>query len=147
MAGKMKLSTTHKQYPRQTLEQRVIAFDITSRGKCPSCDHELTNKEIMDGWSTDPYDFKTTCPKCKTQFIANLHWTNPETNELGSYSYICPDQLFHRLQEILHQTKRLMLGISFLFNYDREALFNMIYIFGNYRKALNAFNKSEYIIA
>jgi hypothetical protein len=37
---------------------------------CPSCEHQLTETEVALGFSSDPLDFETTCPKCKTRFAA-----------------------------------------------------------------------------
>lgn len=37
---------------------------------CPSCEHQLTETDVARGFSSDPLDFETTCPKCKTRFAA-----------------------------------------------------------------------------
>lgn len=73
---------------RQRLEQRYSAQILAMRvnilsalypegefhpeGSCPSCGHKMSHEEILVGFSDDPHDTTTKCPKCSKRFQPRL---------------------------------------------------------------------------
>ncbi|MCB0335177.1 MAG: hypothetical protein KDD62_02695 [Bdellovibrionales bacterium] len=55
-------------------------------GRCPQCEHDLSIKEVLQGFSRDPNDFLTTCPKCKARFAPKMtQRSNASSTELPFY--------------------------------------------------------------
>lgn len=75
---------------------RGVSYHPT--GKCPKCNKVLRAVEVIRGFSRDPLDYTTKCPKCKTRFEPKL------TTPLGALGYIevaffCSSQTLFRLRE------------------------------------------------
>lgn len=41
-------------------------------GHCPDCGHKMSHEEILVGFSDDPHDTTTACPKCSKRFQPRL---------------------------------------------------------------------------
>ena len=82
----------------QKLEQKIQSTIIEPIGICPNCNRKLTEDEIRDGWTTNPIDFTTQCPDCKTRFEASLLLTLKGKN-VGTHTYLCEAQLFAELKK------------------------------------------------
>ena len=60
---------------------------------CPNCHYQLKLSEILKGYSEDPKDLRTTCPKCRTHFEAKLR------SGAAQLRWYCPNQALYALQE------------------------------------------------
>ena len=60
---------------------------------CPICHHHLKLTEILKGYSDDPKDLQTQCPRCKTRFEARLR------SDAAQLRWYCPNQALYALQE------------------------------------------------
>lgn len=68
------------------------------RGKCPGCEHQMDEVEILKGFSADPYDTTTKCPKCSRRFEPRLVAGGmASTIELPFY---CESQTVQKLREL-----------------------------------------------
>ncbi len=72
------------------LAQELAGEQYSARGQCPGCEHRLTAREILAGFSRSPTDTTTRCPKCKMRFqsllIAFGRGSSIEVN------FYCPSQ-------------------------------------------------------
>lgn len=124
-----------------TLKQAVSLyfgdFVSTPKGICPECQHQLNEKEIMAGFSENPAEFRTTCPKCKTRFLAHLIITHKGGEKVvEEVAFLCPVQTLDKMRAI--KEKRGRLGVKFLAQNDRQLFYNMIRHWGAYDEALKA---------
>ncbi len=108
-------------------------FTSTPLAVCPSCKHELTDEEIRKGFSTDPLDFNTTCPKCGTRFFASLI-ISVDGRVVEQITYFCPDQTLHQMKTI--KVERGRIGIVYLGKHDRQLFFNIVRHFRTYNQGL-----------
>ena len=111
----------------------------TPKGICPNCKHELNEDEIRAGFSDDPKELRTTCPKCQERFLAHLiiEFKDGET-ATEQVVFLCPVQTLDQMRAI--KEKRGRLGIKFLSEHDRQLFYNLIRHWGAYDKALKAMN-------
>lgn len=130
-----------------TLRQRVLIqiseAIITPQGDCPRCNCKLTEKQIKAGWNCDPYDARTTCPKCGARFVASLLVSKIGGRKRKQFRYLCQLQLFTALSDVLRTTGRRLLGRTFLFQKQPELLFNLVRHFGAYELGLAAYRESK----
>ena len=56
----------------QLLEALHPGGRFQPRGKCPGCEHQLNEVEILKGFLPDPTDTTTKCPKCSRRFQPRL---------------------------------------------------------------------------
>ena len=102
----------------------------------------LTEKEIKKGWSGDPIDYNTTCPKCDTRFVSHLiiQETKPpkpkQKKREFRVEYLCPEQTLHRMKKIKDTRGRI--GIKFLSDHYRSLYYNIVRHFGTYKNSLVA---------
>lgn len=80
-------------------EQILIALrgrDFQPNAGCPQCSRILTSLEILKGFSRDPYDYNTTCPKCNHRFPAKFI----SRNDFGSIEipFYCGEQTLEQLR-------------------------------------------------
>lgn len=132
------LSMRHHQQlsERQMLRHRLQYAVITPCAMCPACRYTLTESDIKIGWRDDRFDITTECPTCHVRFIAELDIDEPNGNAL--VHFLCPQQLFHRVDEILKG--RQSVGIGFLQAHP-ELFWNWIRHFGSYDLGRKAFLK------
>lgn len=139
------LSCELRQSPKLTLEERFFGnFMSLSLAICPSCDYCLSDNEILDGFSNDPYDFKTTCPKCNSKFLANLIIKDKKTGEEKEATPVilmCEVQTVEAMRVIIKE--RGQIGISYLGKNNRQLFYNMIRHWGSYKRALANLKKQE----
>jgi hypothetical protein len=65
--------------------------------ECEGCRYILNSVEILKGFTKDPLDVTTVCPKCSTRFAAKLTLrTDHGTAFMGFY---CPSQTLFRLKD------------------------------------------------
>ena len=71
--------------------------------ECPECFLKLTAREVLKGFNREPYDFQTTCPRCKTRFVTEL-----EANLTGGgyirFPFLCPVQTLQKLTDLKAET-------------------------------------------
>lgn len=137
------MSQRQKQILRQSLslkqyiEMNFGNFISKPEAICPECGHRLKKKEIIEGFSDNPHELRTTCPKCGHQFLATLIISNPDSKEeIETVSFICPVQTLEKMSEIKKQRGRL--GVTYLAKNNRELFYNMIRHWGTYPKAIKA---------
>lgn len=127
--------------PTQTLrlEQRLglrlalhLAFSqekYTPDGKCPGCGYKLTPTEVLQGFTRDPNDYTTQCPRtvCKERFPARQVLKTQGTRlELPFY---CAVQTLAQLPELQKLSPEEI-------KKDHGAIFHSaVYHFGNIQKA------------
>ncbi|OGL97317.1 hypothetical protein A2318_02475 [Candidatus Uhrbacteria bacterium RIFOXYB2_FULL_45_11] len=119
---------------KQTLRLRLEHAVITPRAICSVCRYALTESDIKIGWLDDRFDITTECPTCHARFIAELDIDEPNGNAL--VHFLCPQQLFHRVNQILKGRQRV--GIGFLQTHP-ELFWNWIRHFGTYDLGRKAF--------
>lgn len=66
-------------------------------GKCPFCEHRLTNGEIITGFNRDPNDYTTKCPMCKKRFEPKLVYA-PMGGLRFELAFYCPTQVLARME-------------------------------------------------
>lgn len=87
----------------KTLQCRVACLELFDggpwfpRGLCPNCGYDLTLEEILKGFSSDPYDTDTRCPKCDKRFAA---WLACVTTDVP---FLCERQTLAKLGEVHRQ--------------------------------------------
>jgi CRISPR/Cas system CMR-associated protein Cmr1 (group 7 of RAMP superfamily) len=138
----LSLSFTQRQEQKLNLEQKVFGNIITvSQGICPICNHQLSDKEILKGFSKDPYDFNTTCPKCGKRFLSYLIIKDKETEEKKEtvpVVFMCQEQTLHAMKEI--KEKKGKIGVAYLGKNNRQLFYNMIRHWGTYKSAIQMLN-------
>jgi hypothetical protein len=99
----------------------------------------LNEKDIRAGFSDNPQELRTTCPKCQKKFLANLiiEFQDGE-KKTEIVNFICPEQTLDQMKSI--KQSRGCLGIKFLSEKNRQLFYNMIRHWGTYNKALQAMN-------
>lgn len=128
-----RLSLALKQ--RQTLH--FGNFVSVPQGICPNCKHKLSEKQIKAGFSEDPQEFRTTCPKCFHRFLANLIITRRNgQKKTETVIYLCPHQTLFQMEGI--KEKRGRIGIAYLAKKDRQLFYNIIRYWGSYSLGLKA---------
>lgn len=153
----MNLSQSFGQEQSLELEQRLSLsqrqmlsfgdFTTTSYGKCTKCGHELTEKEILAGFSDDPYDFRTTCPKCEEKFLSNLMIKRDDDKDVNSgkekfeqVTFMCPNQTLNQMKTV-KDARNGRIGITYLADHDRQLFYNIIRHWGTYENGLEALKK------
>lgn len=136
---------------RPSLEQRLVHdVVITACTQCPSCNREV-DPERDRAWSDDPHDFRMTCPRCGTRFIAQLEVEPrgdlPPTRrgtiplpQTSWYSYLCPVQTLQALIEIrdARKPRRRWPGLAWLHRSRPDVLYSAVKNFGALTEALVA---------
>lgn len=77
---------------RVNLVSQIAGVIYNPSMNCPACKYHLTMLEVLKGYTNDPLDLRTTCPKCATRFEAKLVSRGVE---LVLY---CPSQALHELR-------------------------------------------------
>jgi len=127
---------------RLLLKQEVAQAKIEPDTACPKCKRKHSDEELREGWNDDPYDFTTQCKNCEHRFIAILDVEGDSTKvPVGSFHYLCPDQLHTALEDLLEYTKRRNLGTKFLLDNRPDLFWNMIRHNGTYELGLKSFKK------
>ena len=118
------------QKPEIKLELGLVTKIIAI---CPDCNHRLSDKEVKDGFSNNPYDFETTCPECGRKF-ASIIVAFRKAEE------------YHFIHKCLIQTQQALIDFQNKYGrvISRSALerdnpglyFNTIYHFGTLEKGL-----------
>ena len=54
------------------LISEVRGVPLKPSARCPNCTYQLQVVEILQGFTQDPQDVTTACPRCKTRFTAVL---------------------------------------------------------------------------
>ena len=82
---------------RMALMQELHGEEFKPKATCPQCGHVLSPAEMLKGFSRDPQDYDTTCPKCKRRFQPILLYraTDWASTELAFY---CPAQTLDQLR-------------------------------------------------
>lgn len=100
---RQELTLEQRHAVKLELEQRLLGlisavrdFSFTPKGVCPNCSHKMDSIEILEGFSRDPKDPRTTCPKCKHQFSAKL--VVSDNHSSVEILYYCPDQVLEILR-------------------------------------------------
>ena len=122
---------------QQRLSLKLECFpDFISKpsGICPTCRHDLTDKEIRKGFNSDPIDIKTMCPKCGTRFTSQLIIEEHERDSGFKVDYLCEIQTLHRMSVIKHHRGKL--GIRWLSDHYRPLYYNIVRHFGTYENGL-----------
>ncbi|HCB51942.1 TPA: hypothetical protein DEP21_05270 [Patescibacteria group bacterium] len=136
------MSLYQRQVQKLSLKQKVFGnFISISRAICPNCNHQLDDNQIIAGFSNDPYDFHTTCPKCRKKFLSYLIIRDSETNEekeLTPIVFMCKVQTLQAMKTI--KEKRGKIGISYLGKNNRQLFYNMIRHFGTYGNSISMLN-------
>ncbi len=65
-------------------------------GECPRCGTRPTAGEIILGFSRDPKDFTTKCPRCRTRFEARLICSG--NGSKIQVTFYCPSQVLDQLR-------------------------------------------------
>lgn len=97
-----KLTISNRLFQRhEDLVNALRGEFFRPKATCPKCTHQLSNIEIVTGFSTDPTDYETTCPKtdCRARFRAHLRSGDSVVSSAEIWMY-CPvqtqDQMKHR---------------------------------------------------
>ena len=100
---------------------------------CPDCNHRLSDKEVKDGFSNNPYDFETTCPECGRKFESII----VASRKAEEYHFIhkCLIQTQKALEDFEKEYGRVV-SRSALEREDPGLYFNTIYHFGTLEKGL-----------
>jgi hypothetical protein len=61
---------------------------IKTSDQCHNCSLNLTDTEIRSGWSSNPNDYRTTCPRCQVKFVASFTIGVLGEKEEKSYYYL-----------------------------------------------------------
>lgn len=69
-------------------------------GNCPSCGHEMSVEEILRGFSPDPRDTLTRCPKCKKRFQPQM--VSRDSVSTTSIPFYCENQTVEKLRRLGH---------------------------------------------
>lgn len=65
--------------------------------QCPSCRARLTLEEILKGFSAEPTDTFSTCPRCKARFQPQLRGLRTQSGDV-ELAFYCECQTLHALQ-------------------------------------------------
>ncbi len=84
--------TNHLIQLRVNLVSQIAGVVYDPSMNCPTCKRHLTMLEVLKGYTNDPLDLRTTCPKCETRFEATLRSGGTEL------VWYCPDQALHALR-------------------------------------------------
>lgn len=94
----------HKLAVKMELRLEILramgVMDLKPKGKCPHCTHILTPGEILDGFTDDPLDTTTFCPKCECRFQPLLHRYIDSASEY-QIMFMCPVQCMHQLKPMV----------------------------------------------
>lgn len=92
LSNKQKLEVKNKLLAlKLNLISNLNGVIYTPGTLCPTCKYKLTLVEVLKGYSGDPTNLHTTCPKCKEKFIAKLH------SGAAELIWYCPDQALHEI--------------------------------------------------
>ena len=91
----------HEQKLGLSLKHIHTEGDITIDSTCTNCKYPLTHEEIKAGWTNNPTDFSTLCPKCNNRFISKLIFNPYEDNEKPiTVDFLCNIQLDHKIKNL-----------------------------------------------
>lgn len=107
---------------------------IEPKAVCPKCEYELSDEEIAKGWREDPLDYTTQCPECGHRFNAVLILQDPNKQTLGSHTYLCEIQLFHKI-EMIHLIKLDEPDDEYMLSEHPNVFWNMIKHFRSFKSA------------
>lgn len=97
MSAEMRLKVETKLNKlMMSLISAVRGEKYKSEAECPKCSRKLKPLEILKGFSDDPTDFRTTCPKCGERFSARLVCRDA-TGSI-SVAFYCPSQTLDQLR-------------------------------------------------
>ncbi len=123
------------------LKMKIAATVITPRAVCPECGYQMDEDEVRAGWLEDPQDFTTQCPECNHRFVAALETRNRETGHEASFRYLCQNQLFWAMRNLLQLHERSRIGQVFLEGTSPELFWNLIRHYGTYKIGRKAYVK------
>lgn len=125
------------------LDQKLLVRQalIIPSGVCPFCNQEHSDEQISNRWSSDPYDITIRCMRCKKPFIARLEIQGDSQLPVGHFNYLCPEQLFTALRDILNKSGRKNLGFNLLLKKHPTLFWNMIRHHGRYALGRTAFTQ------
>ncbi len=133
----LSLSLRQRLSLKQQISFHFGNFITTPRGVCLKCGHKLSEKQIKKGFSDDPQEFRTTCPKCGHRFLAHLIITHKNgRNQTENVVYMCTVQTLEQLKQI--KEKRGRIGIAYLAKKNRQLFYNIIRHWGSYPLGLQA---------
>ena len=72
----LQLSMSQKLDLRLALLDALRGIQLTPRAVCTHCGHRLSNDEVLRGFTQDPKDTSTGCPKCEGRFQPKLKHTS-----------------------------------------------------------------------
>ena len=126
----------------QTMSLRGERQLMASEGTCTKCNFELSEEQIRAGWSKNPNDYTTECPRCKSRFIAYFRLLE-EDEEIAKLEFLSPFHVFDAMEKMWAQQpgQSKKLGEDFLLKKDPLIYWNLIRRFGNYKKGRAAFSK------
>ena len=106
-----RLSPTQKMAVKQTLLTlrlaligRVHGGNYQPRAKCPKCDRTLTPLEIIQGFRSDPNDYRTECTSCHARFDPKLEWREGNSLSYVEIPFYCPTQVLAQLHGLEGKT-------------------------------------------
>jgi hypothetical protein len=94
----LSVSIAQLQY-RRDLVEALHGEKFNPKGKCPKCEHRLSDYEIMKGFRDDPSDYTTACPMCKHRFLPHLY----HAIGLGGsteVAFYCPAQTLQQMPKL-----------------------------------------------
>jgi len=86
----------------QDLLFRVRGEQYNPTATCPKCSTVMKPAEIIKGFKTDPNDFTTACPHCKTRFETTM--LSRQGAVSVEFRFYCADQTLARLPDKEHLT-------------------------------------------
>lgn len=93
---RQKLEARHCQVRLQLL-QALRDESFEPKAQCPKCSRIMTVPDILRGFSRDPHDLTTECPKCHSRFESRLICT-PRFGVNVEMVFFCPTQTLFHLQ-------------------------------------------------
>ncbi len=134
----LSMSFNQRQEQKLSLKQKVFGdFISTSHAICPACNNQLSDDEIRAGFSNDPHNFDTTCPKCGRKFLSHLIIKDKETGkekETEPVIFMCEAQTLYAMRHL--KEERGKIGITYLGKNNRQLFYNMVRHWGSYERAI-----------
>lgn len=108
---------------RENLVVALRGENFRPTAQCPKCFHTLSSIEILKGFSLDPHDYDTTCPKCRHRFSPRFVTSNEFSS--ASISFYCAIQTLDQLRN------REVMSPEVWKEKDRAVYHSAIYHFGS----------------
>lgn len=80
------------------LRGETIQLKLDCGGIASGCGYKLTPAEIVKGFTKDPLDTTTVCPKCERRFQPNLRFVFGR-DATGEIHFMCKEQAVHMLKD------------------------------------------------